>query len=209
MKRLRYLVGLTGGIASGKSLVAKLFEEHGATVIDADRIVAECYRSNLLLKAELLFSFGPGIFSWPFAVDKQKLAGRVFPDRKKLSKLEEIVWPYVFDKIEDRIDESEGIIIVEASRLFESGYGRCLHEVITVESLPEVQRYRLMRYRGFSREKADEIVELQRQDMVRWPFTEYTIYNPMDDPDSRHGNLRRQVGNVWERLVARSLVKYG
>lgn len=209
MKRLRYLVGLTGGIASGKSLVAKLFEEHGATVIDVDRIVAECYRSNFLLKADLFLSFGPGIFSWPFAVDKQKLARRVFSDRKRLSRLEEIVWPYVFDRLEERIDESEGIIIVEASRLFESGYDRYLRDVITVESLPEMQRYRLMRYRGFSREKADEIVELQRQDMTRWPFTRYIIYNPMDDPDSRHGNLRRQVENVWEHLVARSLVRYG
>ncbi len=209
MGKPHYLVGLTGGIASGKSLVAKLFQEHGATVIDADRIVAGCYSSNLLLKADLFLSFGPGIFSWPFAVDKKKLARCVFPDRGKLSKLEEIVWPYVFDRLEDSIDEAEGIIIVEASRLFESGYDRYLHEVITVESLPEVQRYRLMRYRGFSREKAEEIVELQRQDMVRWPFTEYTIYNPMDDPDSRHENLRRQVGNVWEHLVAKSRVEYG
>lgn len=209
MRRLRYLVGLTGGIASGKSLVAKLFEEHGATVIDADRIVAECYRSNLLLKAELLLSFGPGILSWPFAVNKRKLAERVFPDRKRLLRLEEIVWPYVLDRLKDRISEAEGIIVVEGSRIFESGYDRHLHEVITVESLPEVQCYRLMRYRGFSREKAEEIVELQRQDMVQWPFTEYVIYNPMDDPDSRHENLRRQVENVWAHLAATSLVRCG
>lgn len=200
---IRHIVGLTGGIASGKSLAAKLFEELGATVIDADDVVAECYESNWALKAELFFRFGPGIFSFPCKVNKKKLARRVFSDRKKLSKLEKIVWPYVAEELEERIEETEGVVIVEGSRIFESGYDSSLNDVITVESLPSTQRYRLMTYRNFSREKADEIVELQRQDMVKWPFSKYIIYNPTDDTPPRYENLRRQVGEVWERLVER------
>lgn len=204
MSKNRYVVGLTGGIASGKSLVARLFEEHGATVIDADRVVAECYESNLLLKLELFFRFGPGIFSSPCKVNKQKLAKRVFSNRKKLSKLERIVWPHVFDELEDRIEETEGIVIVEGSRIFESGYDkRYLYDVITVECLPGTQRYRLMKHRGFSREKADEIIELQRQDMVRWPFSKYIIYNPTDDTPPHYENLARQVNEVWGHLVGK------
>lgn len=202
MMKNRYIVGLTGGIASGKSLVGKLFEELGATVIDADEVVAGQYRSNLLLKAELFFRFGPGIFSLPCRVNKQKLAKRVFSDKKELSRLERIVWPYLFYELDERLEKSEGIVIVEGSRIFESGYDkRHLYDVITVQSLPGTQRYRLMKHRGFSREKADEIIELQRQDMVRWPFTKYTIYNPTDDASPRYENLRRQVNEVWEHLV--------
>ncbi len=197
----RYLVGLTGGIASGKSLVGELFSELGATVIDSDRIVAEYYESSIRLRLELLLSFGPGIFSFPFRVDKQKLADRVFSDKDKLSKLEELVWPYVFQELEERISDSEGIVIIEGSRIYESGYDTYLNDVVTVQSLDGVQRYRLMTYRNMSREEANRIIELQRKDMISWPFTDHNIYNSTESCDSYHTNLRRQVGEVWDELL--------
>lgn len=197
----RYLIGLTGGIASGKSLVGKLFEELGATVIDADRVVAECYESNWTLKAKLFLEFGPRVFSLPLKVNKERLAERVFSNKEKLSVLEKIVWPYVFEELEERINKAEGIIIIEATRLFESGYDSHLQDVITVKSLPGTQRWRLMHYRGFSREKADEIIHLQHSDIIKWPFTTYTIYNPTDDAPPHYKTLRTQVKKVWEQLL--------
>lgn len=195
-----YVVGLTGGIASGKSLVASLFEELGATVIDADQMVAECYAEDTALKLRLLLSFGPGIFSWPFTVDRRKLGGMAFSDREKLSKLEEIVWPHVFERMERRIEASEGIVIVEGSRIFESGYDRHLREVIVVESSPETQRYRLMERRGLSQEDADRIIGLQRRDMAVWPAVEHVIRNGKDSPDGSYQDLREQVGAIWQSL---------
>ena len=200
-----YIVGLTGGIASGKSLVASLFGELGATVIDADRVVAECYESDTALKLRLLLSFGPGIFTWPFTVDKRKLGEMAFSDREKLSRLEEMVWPHVFERLEKRIEASEGIVIVEGSRIFESGYDRHLREVIVVEPLPETQRYRLMAYRSMPREEADRIIELQRRDMAKWPFTNHVIYNPVDSHDGSHDDLRKQVGAIWRDLKEKAL----
>ena len=205
MSRQPYIVGLTGGIASGKSLVASLFGELGATVIDADRVVAECYESDTALKLRLLLSFGPGIFTWPFTVDKRKLGEMAFSDREKLSRLEEMVWPHVFERMERLIEASEGIVIVEGSRIFESGYDRHLREVIVVESLPETQRYRLMAYRSMPREEADRIIELQRRDMARWPFTGHVIYNPVDSHDGSHDDLRKQVGAIWRDLKEKAL----
>ena len=195
---LERIIGLTGGIASGKSIVGALLAEKDCTVLDADRIVHGLYRSNRTLQARLLLSFGPGILSWPPAVDRKKLREKVFSDEKMLAKLERIAWPYVLREIEERVRAAEGSVVIEASRLYESGYASRLDAVIQVECLPDIQRYRLMQSRGFSREDADAVVELQRRSMVRWPFSDYTIYNSGDDPKLEL--LRAQVDRLWGRL---------
>ncbi len=133
-------VGLTGGLASGKSTVAKLLAEAGFLVVDADRIVAELYRPGGAGAAAVSELFGPDALDAAGAVDRAAVAGRVFADAAARRRLEEAIHPLVRRRFaEIAAAAGEPVVVLEATLLVEAGYGPDFDLVVTVEADPEVR----------------------------------------------------------------------
>jgi dephospho-CoA kinase len=150
-------VGLTGGLASGKSTVAARLDKLGATVFDADRIVAELYLPGRAGEAAARDLFGASVFDERGVVDRALLAQVVFTDPDKRRALEARVHPLVRSEIERRFAEAErrgaAVAVAEASQLLESGSEDRYDRVVLVVA-PENERIRRWVSRGGSEKDA-------------------------------------------------------
>ena len=152
-----YILGLTGNIASGKTTIGLMLLELGATTyVDADHVVHELYLPGKPLVAQLTQAFGQEILSADGGVDRRILGEIVFDDHEKLRRLESIVHPAVQTALLDRLRAlpPEGIGVLDAIKLVESGYAPLCHGVWLVTSPPEVQLQRLTTTRGLSEAEA-------------------------------------------------------
>jgi len=135
VSRLR--VGLTGGLASGKSTVARRMAELGCRVVDADRLVAELYAPGAPGAAAVEDLFGPDLLDPSGAVDRPALAERVFADTEARARLEAAVHPLVRRRFEEiAAGASEEIVVLEATLLVEAGYADAFDYLVTVEADP-------------------------------------------------------------------------
>lgn len=121
VKNKPYIIGLTGGIASGKSTASTYFKSKGIEVIDSDVIVKNLWKENeeMIQKAESLFGFKINTMA-----DKKKISQLIFTDKKLRMKLNDIVHPYVFHTIDEKISEfnEKDIVVIDMPLLFEVGY---------------------------------------------------------------------------------------
>ncbi len=132
-------VGLTGGLASGKSTVAKWLREGGFEVIDADRLVAELYQPGGAGAAAVRALFGPEMLDERGGVDHPKVAARVFRDPEARFALESAIHPLVRRRFEEIAAKSQGVIILEATLLVEAGYAPGFDLIVTVEAPCELR----------------------------------------------------------------------
>jgi dephospho-CoA kinase len=151
-------LGLTGGIASGKSAVAAMLRELGFAVLDADSLAHKLIEPGQPAYQEVLREFGPGILAADGRVDRAKLAALVFADRVKLDRLNAITHPRVEAASKAQFDEwsRNGIrdaAFVEAALLVEAGYLKLLDGLVVAWCRPEQQLERL-RARGLSEREA-------------------------------------------------------
>lgn len=185
-------VGLTGGMASGKSTVARMLGDRGATVVDADRLVAELYEpgeSGARAAAEL---FGGGVLDDHGAVDRERLAGVVFRDAAARARLEAAIHPLVRERFSEIARDATGIVVLEATLLAEAGYAPDFDRVVTVEADPEVRLERAVG-RGMSEDEARRRLRAQGAGDERRAAADTVIRNDGDLED-----LERKV----DRLVA-------
>lgn len=157
--------GLTGGIACGKSVVAAMLREFGCAVLEADPLAHELIEPGRPAFAEIVREFGPGVLEPEGRIDRARLGAIVFADREKLSRLNRIVHPRVFQELERRLAElarpgGPQAAVVEAALLIEAGYDRQLDRLIVVWCRPEQQRERLAA-RGLSPEQAESRIAAQ------------------------------------------------
>ncbi len=125
-------VAVTGGLASGKSTVCRLFQEAGATVVDSDEIVHRLLSSNPQCIKAVIELLGEDICT-DGTIDRKKIADHVFTDQKKLRQLEQILHPAVLEEIERIYAKTRpGLFIAEVPLLFESGYEKFFHKTIAV-----------------------------------------------------------------------------
>ena len=127
-------VGLTGGLASGKSTVARLLREAGFEVVDADRVVAELYRPGGAGTRALTTLFGPGLLKTDGSVDKARVAHLIFSDSAARQALEEAIHPLVRAHFARVAATATGPVVFEATRLVEAGYAPDFDLVVTVEA---------------------------------------------------------------------------
>ncbi|HUP42976.1 MAG TPA: dephospho-CoA kinase [Thermoanaerobaculia bacterium] len=187
-------VGLTGGLASGKSTVARLLAERGATVVDADRLVAELYRPGepgARAAAEL---FGPRVLDPSGAVDHGRLAAVVFADPEARRRLERAVHPLVRERFAEIAREAEGVVALEATLLVEAGYAPDFDRVVTVEADPAVRLDRAVG-RGMPEEEARRRLAAQGEGVARRTAADTVIRNDGDLAD-----LERQVDALAREL---------
>ena len=201
-----YLIGLTGNIATGKSLVGRMLGELGAQVIDADALVRDLQRQGVPVYADIVAEFGPNILRADGEIDRDKLGAQVFSDPEALKRLEAIVHPAVGREIERRLadlsrtqltSDLRTVVVIEAIKLIEAGLHKGCNALWVVTSRPEVQLERLMRTRGLSEADARVRIEAQPPQSERAALADVLIENN-GTPDS----LREQVKRYWEKLTA-------
>ena len=195
-----FIVGLTGGIASGKSLVARVFKELGAHVIDADRIVHDLLEPEQEACREVLDHFGKDILLPHGGIDRRKLGELVFNNAEQRAWLNDCLHPKVFaaytaqaTHIRDRAPEA--IIVFDAALLMETGYNRNVDKVVVVYADREQQVERLTARDKFTREQALARIASQMPLAEKRRHADYVI----DNTGSRE-NSERQTKVVFEKL---------
>jgi dephospho-CoA kinase len=151
--------GLTGGIASGKSTVARFLEALGAKVIDADRVGHELLQSSNPIHHKVVSHFGQEILEPGGEIDRGRLGSIVFTDPQKLSDLNSILHPSLIARVGELTEElrsrhPRAVILVDAALIYEAGIADCFAKILVAWCRPEQQIERLMAKTGLSREDA-------------------------------------------------------
>lgn len=197
---MTYILGLTGNIASGKTTIGLMLLQLGATTyVDADHVVHELYLPGKPLVAELTKAFGQEILDHDGGVDRRILGQIVFGDLEKLRQLESLVHPAVQSALIERLRAMppDGIGILDAIKLVESGYAPLCHGVWLVTCPPEVQLRRLVTSRGLTEAEAQQRLAAQPPlEPKRAAATEII------DNGGSIDDLRQQVTQAWERFKA-------
>jgi dephospho-CoA kinase len=162
MRSAQYVIGLTGNIATGKSTVAKMLEELGATAIDADALVHELQRQGTPVYDDIVAAFGPGILDQAGEIDRKALGAIVFADPAQLRRLESIVHPAVLIESAQRLmAAATPVAVYEAIKLIEAGRAEMCDALWVVTARPDVQIHRLMRDRHLSEAEARQRIAAQ------------------------------------------------
>ena len=159
-----YLVGLTGGIGSGKSTAAARFVEHGAELIDADQIAREVVEPGKPTWHKLIAQFGREILDEDGFIDRPKLGAIVFGDDAKRAVLNELTHPPVINEIAERMEllqAFDGVVIIDVPLLVESGVTRNYEAIVVVATKPDTQLRRLVELRGMTAEAAQARINAQ------------------------------------------------
>jgi dephospho-CoA kinase len=193
------MVGLTGGIGSGKSTVARMLADRGAVIVDADLIAREVVEPGQPALAALAEAFGPEILASDGSLDRAALAARAFVTDEEKKRLEAITWPAIAEEFfrqiaaapADRVVVHDVPLLVEGTR--RDDYGA----VIVVEAPHEVRLDRL-EARGVAREDAERRIALQASDEERRAVATWVVDNSSD-----LAHLEQQVTRIWPELLDR------
>ena len=197
-----YVIGLTGGIASGKSSIAKRLEKLGAEIINADIVGHSVYEPGTDAYNEIIQSFGDGILNSNGSVNRGSLGSIVFGDSNKLQLLNSIVWPKIMEKIKELISEvaSKGaqVCIVEAALLLEAGWDEVVNE-IWVCVIPEAEAIKRLKDRnGLSEEEATKRLASQLKNKERVSQAN-VVLSTLWEPEY----TQKQVEKAWKGLQER------
>jgi dephospho-CoA kinase len=191
------LVGLTGGIASGKSTVSAMLAERGAEVIDADHIARQVVMPGTPAWCKIREHFGPGVLHPDGQIDRQALADIVFGDKTKLALLNEITHPAIFARIADRLEglhDQDEVVVLDAALLIEAGLAQGVDVVIVTHSPQEIQLERLAA-KGMGSQAASDRIAAQLAPEQRLARADIVI-----DNSGSLEKLGRRVDEVWQEL---------
>ncbi len=193
-------VGLTGGIASGKSVVSSFFKGLGACVIDADLIAREVTSPFSKAWKGIVNYFGKGILEKDLTINRQRLADIVFNDPEKLVQLNNLTHPEIFREAERRIRDiqrvdSQAVIIVEAALLVEGKSWKRFDKLIVVYAPKELQIKRLVEKRGVSLEEAKRRIEAQLPIEEKIEVADFVIPN-----EGSLAETQKEVEKVFRKL---------
>lgn len=177
------LIGVTGGVGAGKSTVLNILKEkYKAHLIFSDDVAKELMEPGGVSYEGVVRAFGEEILEESGKIDRAKLASIVYGDPEKLALLNSLTHPNVRDEILARVDgfyeeDPEALVVLEAALLIEAGYESLLDHLWAVLADREVRIRRLMRDRGYSREKAESIMDSQLSDEAFRAHADYVIDN--------------------------------
>jgi dephospho-CoA kinase len=200
-------VGLTGGIATGKSHVLSILKELGCDVIDADDLAHAAIAPGEPAYSEIVMTFGDGILASDKKIDRARLGRIVFADSDARARLNAIVHPRVFeaqkrwfDELALRRDDSEPVIaVIDAALLIETGSYQRYDCVVVVHCLPEIQLKRLMTRNNLSRDGALERIQSQMSSAEKLKYADFQI-----DTSGTFEETRRQVEELYTKLKQKS-----
>lgn len=200
-----FLIGLTGGIASGKSTVAERFVRHGAELIDADIIAREVTQPGTEAHHEIVEHFGRGVLDEDGFIDRAALGAIVFSDPAQRAVLNEITHPPIMAEIADQLEllvAFDGCVVLDVPLLVEAEVDRKYDAVVVVASRDHLQVERLVRYRGLTEVEAKQRVAAQAPLEAKLARATHVIWN-----DDSLPQLRERADEVAERLFAAARAK--
>lgn len=193
-------VGLTGSIAVGKSHVLGFFRELGCAVLDADQVARDVVEPGTVGLERVVDRFGPTVLKQDGSLDRAALGSIVFADEEKRLLLNSIIHPLVFTEQNRWLQAREGedpngIAIVDAALMIESGGYKRFDKLIVVWCEPELQLQRLMSRDGINREDAERRIASQMSQSEKKKYADFLI-----DTSKTFEDTRRQTAEVFARL---------
>lgn len=192
-------MGLTGGVASGKSTVAAILRDLGAVVVDADLLAREVVAPGTDGLAEIVAAFGPGVLDATGGLDRPAMGALVFADEAKRRRLEAIIHPRVRERGAQLEAEAgpDAVVVHDIPLLAETGQGAAFDAVLVVDVPVETQVERMVDQRGMSRAEAEARIAAQATREQRLAVATHVIDNTGTRED-----LRARVAEVFAELVA-------
>jgi dephospho-CoA kinase len=193
-------VGLTGSIGVGKSFVASVFVELGCHVLDADQTAREVVRPGTPGLKALTHAFGENILSADGTLDRKKLGAVIFNDQSQRERLNQILHPFIIARQDEILnaweaEDPDGIGIVDAALMIESGGYRRFDKLIVVHCRPEVQLERLMLRDKLSRDEALRRINSQMPQEEKQKFADYLI-----DTSEGFESTRARTAEIYHKL---------
>ncbi len=179
------VIGLTGGIASGKSTAARYLESKGALLIDADLLGHQAYEPDTGAYKAIIDTFGPGVVADDRSIDRKALGGEVFGKPERLKQLTDIVWPEIRRLAEAQIaayraTEPEAVIVLEAAVLFEAGWEDAVEDIWVVVVDPDIAIERAIERDNVPAELVQKRIDAQLSNDDRKAKADVTIDNSRD-----------------------------
>jgi dephospho-CoA kinase len=193
------MVGLTGGIGSGKSTVARMLVERSAVIVDADAIAREVVEPGKPALAALAEAFGPEILASDGSLDRAALAERAFVTDEERKRLQAITWPAIAEEFFRQIAAapSDRIVVHDVPLLVE-GTRRDDYAAVIVVEAPQELRLQRLEARGVPRDDAERRIALQATDEERRAVATWVVDNSGD-----LAHLEHQIDRIWPELVER------
>jgi dephospho-CoA kinase len=194
------IIGLTGGIGTGKSEVSHILRDLGAVVIESDKVAHQSYEPGTKAHGLIVNQFGEGVLDGSGFIDRKTLGEIVFSDPARRLELEKIVWPATRELtlalLKKETERGTEVVVVEVPKLFESGWDKVADVIWTVEAPPSVVSQRVKRRSGMSKSdmRARVAAQLTRQDRV--DRADIAIENVATLED-----LRNQISKLWESIA--------
>jgi len=197
------IIGLTGGIASGKSAVSAMLAEHGALIIDADKVGHEAYAPGSGCYDAVVAAFGRDIVAADGQIDRRTLGAKVFGAPEQRRRLEGIVWPWMRTTMEDRLaqlrEERVPVVVLEAAVLLEAEWTPLVDQVWVVVVSPEIARQRIVERNGLTPEQAGQRIAAQLTNAERTAEAHLVIEN-----NGTLDELRERVDDAWGTLAIKT-----
>lgn len=193
----KYVIGLTGNIATGKSVVRRMLEHLGAYTIDADALSHRVISKGAPGYQPVLDKFGTWLLDKNGQIDRAKLGRLVFADGQALGQLEDIIHPYVGQAVDLLTKRAtQKVVVVEAIKLLESDLRAKCDSIWVTDAPAEVQIERLMRKRGLSREDAVQLIHAQSAQKQKLAAADVVVTNT-----GSYEDLWKQVNEAWKRIM--------
>jgi dephospho-CoA kinase len=197
-----YVIGLTGGIGSGKTTVAQMLERRGARLLSADAVGHEVYEPGRPAWQEIVDAFGPDVVGADGRIDRKKLGPIVFSDPDQLQRLNAVTHPRMKELMREKLEAERAggarIAVLEAALLFDAGWDDLTNEVWVTVAPPEVAAARTAERSGITLEEALSRIRAQMSNEERIARSQVVI-----DTDCALAQTEKQVGEEWERLRER------
>ncbi len=192
------IIGLTGSFGTGKTTVAGMFRKLGARVIDADLLAREALEKGEPAYEKALKAFGDSLLDSRRNIDRRRLAGIVFKDRRQLKRLCGIIHPYVIDRIRLEIKKTPGsrVIVIDAPLLIEAGLDQMADSLVVVSAARKNQVRRCVAKFRMSSSDVRRRIESQMPLKAKMAKADFVIYN-----NGELEKTRKQVENAWRRIL--------
>lgn len=193
-------IGLTGGIGTGKSTVSGMLAELGAVILNADIVGHEAYLPHQNVWQDVVDAFGRGILNERDAVDRSKLGAIVFKDPRALQRLNGIVHPWIYRRMEHLLEELRTkrtpVVVLEAALLFEANWTPLVDEVWVTSASEEQVLERLQQRNGMTVQQIQDRMKVQLSNEERVKNANVVI-----DTNGTVDDVRTQVKKLWDERV--------
>ncbi len=196
------VIGVTGGVGTGKSTVSSMFKQLGARILDADALAHEAMEPGRLAWRQIVKTFGDDILNEDRTINRRLLAQQVFSDETARKRLEAIVHPQVLRRIKQelhRVRRRRAVraVVLDVPLLAEAGAQELVDALVVVTAEPSQQRQRLARRRGWTEEDVARRAQAQWDLSTKVALADYVV-------DNRDGleRTRRQVRQIWHQVMS-------